>query len=210
MESKFVQTPSGRIHAVFAGKGKTVLLIHGRSTEVNSWRTWEKNIDALAERSRVVAFDLLGFGESDKPEPFPDARSQARALIEFMDVSVPRIERASLVGLSWGGAIAQIIAATHPSRVYRLVLVDSSYENSAKGLARLGQITRPTLILWDADDAVIPVETAQILGEAIPKSRVRVFTRDERDPDADWNNRHWSQVSHSHEWNHEVLEFLGK
>ncbi len=210
MESIFVHAPSGKIHAMVAGAADWVLLIHGRSTEFNSWRTWEKNIDILAQHHRVAAFDLLGFGESDKPKPFPDARAEAQAVIEFMEAAEPRIERASLVGLSWGGAISQIIAAEKPDRVARLVLVDSSYDSSGPGLTRLGRIKCPTLILWDADDAVIPVETARILGDAIPHSRVRVFTRNERDVDADWNNRHWSQVSHSREWNREVMEFLGQ
>lgn len=198
------------MHAVFAGAGEWVLLIHGRSTELNSWRTWEKNIHALAGRFRVGALDLLGFGESDKPDPFPDPPAEARAILEFMDAYEPRIERASLIGLSWGGTISQIVAARNPRRVDRLVLVDSAYEHSPKGLDRLRGIECPTLILWDEDDAVIPVETAGIIADAIPHSRVRVFTRDERDADADWSNRHWSQVSHSFKWNAQVITFLGE
>jgi pimeloyl-ACP methyl ester carboxylesterase len=72
----------------------------------------------------------------------------------------------------------------------------------------LSKIECPTLIVWDEDDVVIPVAGAQVLANAIPNSRVRVFKRAERDPDADPNNRHWSQVSHSREWNRVVAEFL--
>src|SRR5574337_1304328 len=115
MQSLFIQTPSGKFHAQVAGAGDAVLLIHGRSTEFNSWRTWEKNIAALAAHNRVYALDLLGYGESDKPEPELDARGQARALVELLDAE--KIARASLVGLSWGGTIAQIIATTEPQRV---------------------------------------------------------------------------------------------
>ena len=48
MESKFIHIPSGKFHAMVAGSGEPVLLLHGRSVELNSWKTWEKNIAALA------------------------------------------------------------------------------------------------------------------------------------------------------------------
>lgn len=206
MESKFIRTPSGTFHAEVDGTGNVVLLIHGYSVDVNSWRTWEKNIAALAAHHRVYALDLLGYGESDKPEPRLDARAEAKALIELLDAE--KIERASLLGLSWGGMIAQLVVATAPERVDKLVLVDSGYDASERGIARLKEIACPTLIVWDEDDAVIPVAGAKILGDAIPDSRVRVFKREERDPDANSKNQHWSQETHSREWNKTVSEFL--
>jgi pimeloyl-ACP methyl ester carboxylesterase len=208
MESQFISTPSGKFHAMVAGDGVPTLLLHGASVEHNSWRTWEKNIDALASVVRVYALDLLGYGESDKPEPRLDARGEAKALIDWLEADALRIDCANLIGLSWGGSIAQIIATTAPKRVHKLVLVDSSHPKNEDGLARLRQITCPTLIVWDEDDAVIPVAGAQILANAISNSRVRIFKREERDADADPNNRHWSQMSHSREWNRVVSEFL--
>ncbi|CAG0941251.1 4,5:9,10-diseco-3-hydroxy-5,9, 17-trioxoandrosta-1(10),2-diene-4-oate hydrolase [Anaerolineae bacterium] len=206
MESKFIATPSGKFHAMIAGVGDPAILIHGSSVEHNSWRTWERNIDALATVARVYSLDLIGYGESDKPEPRLDARAEANAIIELLDAE--GIDRATLVGLSWGGGIAQIIATNAPTRVSKLVLVDSRYSPKPENLARLKSIACPTLIVWDEEDAVIPVAYAQALGDAIPNSRVRVFKHDERDSDADPNNRHWSQVSHSREWNRVVKEFL--
>jgi pimeloyl-ACP methyl ester carboxylesterase len=206
MESKFISTPAGRFHAIVAGDGAPALLIHGRSPELNSWRTWEKNIDALAQVARVYALDLLGYGESDKPAPLLDTRGQAKALIELLDAE--KIERASLVGLSWGGTIAQVVVGIAPARFAKLVLVDSGHDASERGIARMKRIACSTLIVWDEDDSVIPVAGAKILGDAIPNSRVRILKRAERDPDADPNNRHWSQVSHSQEWNRIVAEFL--
>ena len=167
MESKFIHTHSGNFHTMVAGSGAPVLLIHGRSVDLNSWRTWEKNIAALAAQHRVYALDLLGYGESDKIKPLPDESSQARALIELLDKE--KIERASLIGLSWGGTIAQWLVSLAPARVDKLVLVDSGYDVSERGLARLEKIACPTFIVWDEDDSVIPVAGAQILGDAIPK-----------------------------------------
>ena len=206
MDSKFIWTRSGKFHAMVDGTGDPVLLIHGRSVELNSWRTWEKNIAPLAAQCRVFALDLLGYGQSDPVKPLPDASGQASALIELLDEE--KIERASLIGLSWGGTIAQWIVNLAAERVHKLVLVDSGYDVSERGLERLEAIGCPTLIVWDEDDSVIPVAGAQILGDAIPNSRLRIFTRAERDPDANPENRHWSQETHSREWNQVVTSFL--
>ena len=82
MESKFIHTPSGKFHTMIAGAGMPTLLIHGYSTDFNSWRTWEKNIDGLSQVCRVYAFDLLGYGESDKPKPRFEVVGEAEALVE--------------------------------------------------------------------------------------------------------------------------------
>lgn len=206
MDSKFISTPSGKFHAIVAGEGTPIMLIHGFSVEYNSWRTWIENIATLAEVGRVYSLDLLGYGESDHPEPRLDASAQAQAIIELLDAE--KIERANIIGLSWGGAIAQIIVTTAPARVSKLVLVDSSYTPKPEILARLNSIVCPTLITWDEEDVVVPVAGATILANVIPNSRVRIFKHDERDPDADPNNRHWSQTTHAQVWNQTVCEFL--
>ena len=204
MESKFIPTPSGKIHAQIAGADGVIILIHGYNAKFNSWRTWQKNIAALAEHYRVYALDLLGYGKSDKPEPPPDAAFEANALIELMDTE--RITRAILIGLSWGGGIAQRIAASAPERVVKLVLVDSA--SDAPSLATVKKQKIPTLIIWDEDDAVIPVENAHKLARVLPHAQLRILTRAERDPDANPENRHWSQETHARVWNQVVTEFL--
>lgn len=206
MESRLIKTPSGTIHAQLAGNGEAVLLIHGRSVDLNSWKTWEKNIDTLAEHNSVYALDLLGYGESDKPQPLLDARGQARALVQLLEAE--KIEKATLIGLSWGGMIAQVVVGIAPERVSRLVLTDSGYDESEKGIARLNSIACPTLILWDEEDTVIPVKGAEFLAKSIPGAQVRILKSAERDPDADPENRHWAQMTHSRIWNPIVVEFL--
>ncbi len=206
MESKFIQTSGGKFHAQVAGVGKNVILVHGYSTQVNSWRTWTKNIAPLAEHFCVYAMDMLGYGESDKPEPKPEAQSQADALVEVFDAE--KLATVNLVGLSWGGMITQLVAQKVPARVERLVLVDSAFDSSPASLSSLRQIQCPTLILWDEEDNVLPVKNAQHLAKAIPNSQLRILTRSERDPDANPNWRHWSQMSHSIVWNQLVTVFL--
>lgn len=131
MQDKFIATSFGKIHAKIAGAGNPIILIHGYSPELNSWRTWEKNIDALAASGRVYALDLIGYGGSDKPDPPLDVRTQANVLIQLMDAE--RMASASLVGLSWGGAIVQMVAGLAPNRIRKLVLVDSGYDETKRG-----------------------------------------------------------------------------
>jgi pimeloyl-ACP methyl ester carboxylesterase len=79
----------------------------------------------VAAGHAVIALDLPGFGESDRPSPASyryDVTSFSDTLLDLLDTL--GVERASLVGMSLGGAVSLVTAARHPERVDRLVLVD--------------------------------------------------------------------------------------
>ncbi len=103
------------------GDGPPVVLIHGLGASVEFW---ERNIIALGERFRVYAFDLVGFGRTDKPDVVPSLDIAVRHVVGFLDAQ--GVARASLVGNSMGGLIALLTAARFPQRVHKLVLVDSA------------------------------------------------------------------------------------
>lgn len=207
LEYKFIPTSSGRVHAVVGGEGEPLILVHGFG-DSNSWQTWVKNVDALSMVARVYAVELLGYGESDAPNTPEtlDAEAHAQVITEIM--AGEGISRASFVGLSWGGQVVQAIATNHPDRVDKIVLVDSLFDSSEEGLARLGKIQAPTLIVWDADDQLIPPQWAHILAMGIRDSRLEIFTREQRDPDMLSHNGHWAQMTHSLWFNQTVTEFL--
>ena len=95
-----------------------VVLLHGAA---GSWTHWLLNLPALAERRRVVAGDLPGFGDSAMPpEPYT-ADSLADIVAEGVTRVVP--SRFDLVGFSFGAIIAGMVAARLGARVRRLVLV---------------------------------------------------------------------------------------
>jgi pimeloyl-ACP methyl ester carboxylesterase len=103
-----------------AGSGPAVLLVHGIA---GSSRAWRDVMPALAERHTVIAPDLLGHGESAKPMgdySLGAFASGLRDLLEVLDV-----ERATVVGQSFGGGVAMQLAYQHPDRCERLVLVGS-------------------------------------------------------------------------------------
>lgn len=109
------------VRCAVAGSGAPILLLHGWGGRVESWGLVPA---ILAERFRVVAVDLPGFGESplgDQPWGVADYANFVAALLQALHLGA-----ATLVGHSHGGRVALAVAARYPSRVRKLVLVDSA------------------------------------------------------------------------------------
>jgi pimeloyl-ACP methyl ester carboxylesterase len=110
-----------RIHALHAGTGEHLILLHGLS---GSARWWRHNVPAFAEHFRTHAPDLVGFGRSRAWAAQPSIPEMAEIVVQWMDArSIPS---AHLIGHSMGGQISIHIAARAPARVNRLVLVSSA------------------------------------------------------------------------------------
>jgi pimeloyl-ACP methyl ester carboxylesterase len=110
-----------RLHCVVEGEGPLVLLLHGFP---ETSRAWRKQIPALAERFKIVAPDLRGYGQRDKPKGIAAYRAAVLAddivaLIHAFDA-----ERAHVVGHDWGGAVAWTLAGVHPEAIDRLVVLN--------------------------------------------------------------------------------------
>jgi pimeloyl-ACP methyl ester carboxylesterase len=105
---------------VRAGEGPALLLLHGIG---NNCQTWAGVIDRLAETNTVIAPDLLGHGNSDKPRGDYSVAAYANGMRDLL--SVLDIEQATVVGHSLGGGIALQFAYQFPERCQRLVLVGS-------------------------------------------------------------------------------------
>lgn len=103
------------------GSGSPVILIHGIPTNSLMWRNI---IPQLAKTHRVIAPDLLNFGQSAKPESADvSINAQSHMLIKFMDAL--GVRRADVVAHDIGGGIAQLMAVSHPEKIRKLVLMDS-------------------------------------------------------------------------------------
>ena len=99
-----------------------MLFIHGSGPGVSAWANWRLTIPALSRSYRVIAPDMVGFGFSDRPKGVAYAKdtwiAQAIGLLDALG-----IEKAHVVGNSFGGAIALAMAIRHPERVGRLALM---------------------------------------------------------------------------------------
>src|ERR1700759_5255895 len=103
-----------------AGSGPVILLIHGIGDNSTTWETVQAK---LAQRFTVIAVDLLGHGQSDKPRAEYSVAAYANGMRDLL--SVLEIERATVVGHSLGGGVAAQFAYQFPERCERLVLVGS-------------------------------------------------------------------------------------
>jgi pimeloyl-ACP methyl ester carboxylesterase len=252
------------------GEGAPLILIHGF---MGTFCDWRLNIPELARHFAIKAFDLPGFGYSDKPIGFPyTTGGYASFLIALLDKL--NIEKATLAGNSLGGQIALMACLKYPGRVSSLILIDSGgypgcvkfplfkllkipalgevlmsmasplsvryvlghvlkdkssikddvvayYYNvfktaNAKKVpptvirnvaideieitGRLNEINCPTLILWGADDEVIPINYARMFNRSIANSDLLIID----------NAGHLPQVDKPEIVNRAILDFLKK
>lgn len=120
-EHKFAQANGIRMHYVTAGKGPLLLLLHGFP---EFWYAWRHQIPALAEHFQVVAPDLRGYGETERPAHVEDYRPDILAADIADLVRVLGHEKAHVAGHDWGGAVAWRVALEHPQVVDRLVVMN--------------------------------------------------------------------------------------
>jgi 3-oxoadipate enol-lactonase len=100
------------------GRGSPLVMIQG--VGIGRWG-WEPVADRLARRFQVVTIDNRGIGASDAPPGHYSTRMMADDVLAVLDDA--GVHRASVVGTSLGGMLAQELALAHPERVDRLVLV---------------------------------------------------------------------------------------
>lgn len=151
--SRFAEVDGATVHYQEFGDPAqpTLILIHGYTASTYAWHTVAPRL--AAADFHVVAVDLIGFGYSEKPAQFDySIASQARMLTRLMNVL--GIGRATLVGSSYGGAVASTVALDNAERVEKLVLVDpvcndDVLKNSILKLAAIpgvGEVLAPFLI----------------------------------------------------------------
>lgn len=119
----FIKLPDGYTHYQLAGPqdGPVVVLVHGFSVP---YFIWEPTFKSLATAGfRVLRYDLLGRGYSDRPHTRYDKALFARQLKDLLDALEIKTCRA-VAGLSMGGVIAADFAVSYPERLEKLVLVD--------------------------------------------------------------------------------------
>ena len=114
-----VETAAGTISTLSAGTGDPVLCLHGLGGTKASFMP---TVRGLADRHRLIAADLPGFGESDKPIAAAyDAPYFADTVVALLDAL--EIERAHLIGNSMGGRVAIEVGLVAPERTGKLVLL---------------------------------------------------------------------------------------
>jgi pimeloyl-ACP methyl ester carboxylesterase len=120
----WIEVSKLRTHCLMAGQkgAPPVLLLHGGGYDCASL-SYKQSVGPISQYHRVFAPDWPGYGESDKPKLRYSTEYYVDFLSRLMDAL--GLEKASLVGISMGGAISLGFALHSPQRVDKLVLVDS-------------------------------------------------------------------------------------
>jgi len=122
LHSKQVKLGNDRVRYWEGGSGKeTVVLLHGFGADA-TWQ-WRPQMQQLAEQYRVIAPDLLWFGQSKSSDNDYSIQHQARAVLRLLDHE--GVENFHLIGVSYGGMVSHEIIGRAPERVDRVVLVSS-------------------------------------------------------------------------------------
>ncbi len=117
---------NGLVHYEALGRGKPVLFLHGW---LGSWRYWMPTMEAVSDRYRTYAFDLWGFGDSDKSPKRYEIDTYVALIGQFMDEL--GLIQAPLIGHALGGVAAVLFAARSPDRVPKLMAVGIPLNGSA-------------------------------------------------------------------------------
>lgn len=119
MTEGFVDTQFGRVHYVDQGTGSPLLLAHSGGTSLHEF---DQNFDRLAATRRVIAWDLIGHGDSDALHHHMSVRDHAQTGIDVLDHL--SLDRAAVAGCSIGGILAVELGANFSERITKAVIVD--------------------------------------------------------------------------------------
>jgi pimeloyl-ACP methyl ester carboxylesterase len=144
------------IHYVQTGQGPDLVLIHGIASNLGQWQLGI--LPVLAQDFRLTMYDLRGHGYSDMPPSGYTPDLMVGDFTSLMDYL--KIQRAAILGHSYGGLVALSYAALHPERVDRLIIADSGIPALEPGPGRDTLLDRCREMLR-RDDVHVPDEKAQ-------------------------------------------------
>lgn len=135
--------PAGKLKLYYevSGSGPVVVLLHGGYLDLHSW---DREASALAGKYTVVRFDLPGHGKTNGADTTLRVQDVVRIVLDSL-----HIRKASVVGLSLGGACAADFALAYPERIKKLVLVSAGL-SGWPDVMQLDTLSKRLFNLWDS------------------------------------------------------------
>jgi pimeloyl-ACP methyl ester carboxylesterase len=140
----FLNTEDGQILYRSGGEGSPLLLLHQNFRSGDEFR---ELMPIFAQKRRVIAMDLLGLGDSDKPPRMYSIEDYAKTVIQLLDEL--GIKTTSILGNHTGAFIAGEVAAAYPDRIDRLILCNVDYFDEHHRAALLNKFTERLTIKAD-------------------------------------------------------------
>ncbi|HJN44167.1 MAG: haloalkane dehalogenase [Acidobacteria bacterium] len=174
--SKFVDVLGSRMHYVEAGAGDPVLFLHGNPTSLYLWRNVMPH---LTPQARCLAVDLIGMGQSDKPDleyRFVDHARYVDGFIEALG-----LERLTLVIHDWGSALGFHYARRHEANVKGITFMEAvvrpvTWDDWPHTVRPLFQQFRTPEVGWD-----LIVNKHVFVEQVLPGAILRTLTPEEMD-----------------------------
>ncbi len=123
LKTGFANIEGRKVYYEVKGEGPVVVLIHGFSLDT---RMWDDQFDVLAKNYRVVRYDVSGYGRSSIPDRKISAVAELNELLRILG-----IQKATIVGMSMGGAIAINFTLEYPLKTEGLITVGSALSGYA-------------------------------------------------------------------------------
>jgi epoxide hydrolase 4 len=163
-----------RLHYVTQGSGDLVLMLHGFP---EFWYSWRHQIPEFAQDYKVVALDMRGYNDSDKPKDLAAYRMDELVRDVSGVIRGLGYDRCILVGHDWGGAVAWNVAYTHPEQVDRLIVLNLPHPAKlVEGLKTPQQLLRSSYMFFFQipwlPEAVLQFGDYQLIEEAFTRMAV--------------------------------------
>ncbi|WP_211339885.1 alpha/beta fold hydrolase [Solirubrobacter pauli] len=182
------------IAVAVTGEGPAVLLLHGFPDRADLWR---HQIEDLRSDFTVIAPDLRGFGDSEKPRDV-DAYRMRRSVQDMLGLlDALGFERAHVVGHDWGAGLAWSLTHAAPDRVERLVVLSVGHPGVPRTLAQREKSWYTTYFQFDEAEALLRRDDWALLRQWVqthpePERVIADLTR----PGALTAGLHWYRANH--------------
>ena len=124
LHHEFANINGIKMHYVTIGEGPLIVFLHGFP---EFWKSWKHQISFFSKKFKVVALDMRGYGETERPIQVEEYRIEklARDVTELIDSLGQK--KATVVGHDWGGAVAWATAMMNPSFVEKLIVMNAPH-----------------------------------------------------------------------------------
>lgn len=182
-ETGFLGTEGERLYYEVAGQGHALLLIHAGIADS---RMWDAQFDVFAHHYRVIRYDLRGYGKTEVPAGHISNHADAANLLRHLHV-----EKAHILGISFGGLVALDFALAYPEMVAGLILATPSVsgrqpsereqqfiaeENAYLEKGDLAGATEVNLRMWVDGPHRLPEQVAPFVRERVRQMQMHAFT----------------------------------
>jgi pimeloyl-ACP methyl ester carboxylesterase len=124
-QEKFIKTGKFQTHYWEMGTGDPLILLHGGGAGADGWGNWKKVLELYADKGfRAIAFDAVGFGKSDKPNPVEFKYNHDARVDQLLDlISALELDKVTLVGNSMGGLTSLGATLKNSNKIDKLILM---------------------------------------------------------------------------------------